>query len=171
MPLQNDPLDGKFSRQHEFWTPESWDDGYFDADNRFRVYRPDYPRAYGEGYALRSHIVWWLGTGSVHPSGTKIHHINQDRADDRFDNLANVSAEAHVRIHCSIEWVHFVCEKCLENFTVPPWRVRQRKKEGIRIRFCSMGCRNKNGLSEDHRRNISIGLRRNQREVQNGIYS
>ena len=167
MPKQNDPVDGKFWRKHELWTPQSWDDGYFDSDGRFRVYRPDYPRAYHEGYALRSHVVWWLSTGTEHPTGTKLHHINEDRTDDRLENLANVTAEAHVKIHCSVSLVTFICEVCKKEFGLLPWRVRQREKEGNKIRFCSWTCTKKKKLSPEHRLNISLGLRRHREEERN----
>ena len=40
---------GRFARQLSLWVPEHWNEGYVDSKGRFRVYRPDYPRAYGVG--------------------------------------------------------------------------------------------------------------------------
>jgi hypothetical protein len=126
--------DGTYAQVRELWTPDTWDDGYVNNRNRFMVYRPDCPRAYSHKYALRSHVVWWLETGEVHPPGTNLHHMNGDQLDDRFENLEAISHGDHIRLHQAVEGVTKVCPTCGEPFTRPPWKAKTQK-------FCSMPCR------------------------------
>jgi len=133
---------GQFVRIRALWTPETWDDGYVDGAGRFRVYRPDYPRAYGGGYALRAHVVWWLAHESVHPKGTNLHHIDGNRSNDVLENLKLLSHAVHSTEHNTDESsnLSFVCEHCGKTFVVKRWRMRQREREGYQIRFCSNVC-------------------------------
>ena len=64
---------GKFVKTAIIWTPETWDMGYVDNRGRFRVYRPDCPRAYASGYALRAHVIWWLKHGEPHTKNHDLH--------------------------------------------------------------------------------------------------
>lgn len=41
----------------DVWDSTRWDDGYVDNRGRFRVKRPDCPRAYANGWALRAHLA------------------------------------------------------------------------------------------------------------------
>lgn len=147
-------VNGKFIRSHNVWTPENWEDGYFDNKGRFRVYRPDYPNAYNEGYALRYHIVWWLHYGTPHPKGTEIHHIDLSKSNDNIENLALLSNSAHQRLHKAND-VEIVCEGCGKVFFEHAWRVKQRGR-----RFCSSECYNSKKRSDLHRKAISDGLKR-----------
>ena len=73
---------GTFKKRLQVWDGSNWDDGWHDNRGRFRVYRPDYPRAFSGGYALRAHVVWWLANGKPHPTGMILHHKNSIK-DDR----------------------------------------------------------------------------------------
>ena len=83
-------VDGLFHRIKNidifFNLAADWNNGWYDNRERFRVYRPDYPRAYSGGYALRAHIVWWLAHKECHPKGTNLHHKNHIKA--IVENLA-----------------------------------------------------------------------------------
>lgn len=156
--------DGKFIQQRKPWTPKKWNDGYIDNSGRFRIYRPDYPRAYGEGYALRAHVVWWMAHGKIHEHGTDLHHRNGTRLDDRLENLTVLPHGKHAALHKTKPRIQFVCRGCGQGFGVVPWRVRQRQKEGARIRYCSLGCYNSQARATSHRNNISFGLQRAYKE-------
>lgn len=138
---------GQFKRLREKpWDGTDWNDGYVDNKGRFRVYRPDYPRAYPEGYALRYHVVWWLTTGKVHPKGTNLHHINEIKSDDRFENLQLMGHGEHTIHHCKKPGVELICKFCNEVFRIPAWRIAQRKREeGYEPAFCSQSCYHKAG--------------------------
>ena len=116
------------------WTPENWEDGYYDNKTRFRVYRPDYPRAWNykttKGYAFRSHIVWWLHTGEVVPKNCVLHHKNGNHKDDSFDNLEVMLYRDHMRLHYSNS-INTKCAFCAAAFTYKPSRPRK---------FCSVRC-------------------------------
>lgn len=153
--------DGKFARIRKHpWTETEWNDGYVNR-GRFRVYRPDYPRVYAEGYALRTHVVWWLHTGQVHPAGTNLHHKNGDRLDDRLENLEIIDHGLHSSLH-NRQYHAFVCQFCGEEFMVSGQRLASRRSEGRTPKYCSQQCFHDDHrtLTKEHRANISAGLRR-----------
>lgn len=155
--MKQDEKTGRFVRSINLWDGTIWDDGYINSRGRFIVYRPDYPRAYAEGYALRAHVVWWLEYGEVHLKGTNLHHVDGDRLNDKIFNLELKKHGEHTRHHCVKEGVKFVCVICEKVFTVPAWRVRQRKKEGFKIQFCSQKCCHKREYTDSYRQAISVG--------------
>jgi hypothetical protein len=125
---------GTFARVRQPWTVDKWDDGIVNNRGRFLVYRPDCPRAYADGYALRAHVVWWLETGEVHQPGWNLHHKNENPLDDRFENLEAIKHGDHIRLHQAVEQVSKVCPTCGTTFSRPPWKAKRQK-------FCSLGCR------------------------------
>jgi hypothetical protein len=153
--------DGKFIRERNRpWTPATWDDGYIDNRGRFRVYRPDCPRAYALGYALRAHVVWWLENGKCHPEDSDIHHKNGDRLDDRMENLESLSHAQHTRLHCSKGNITLTCEFCGEPFEVTVNKFNSKNREGAPIKYCSQKCYHSMPRSAGHKRAISMGLKR-----------
>ncbi|WDL96938.1 HNH endonuclease [Alicyclobacillus sp. ALC3] len=66
---------------------------------RLRKVGPDYPGANSKGYIRNARYVWQETTGDVLKAGEEIHHINEDRLDDRIENLQKFASHAeHVRI-------------------------------------------------------------------------
>ena len=137
---------GQFKRSRLLWTTDAWDSGYIDRGGRFRVYRPDYPRCYGNGYALRAHVVWWLVEGLCHPRASELHHKDHDRLNDAFDNLEPLSRSQHKKQHVAAEIESLICEHCRKQFDEFKWRTRQRK-----VRFCSPECYHAMPRSEAHK--------------------
>lgn len=126
---------GRFIRtRKEPWTPARWNDGYVDNRGRFRVYRPDYPRVYALGYALRAHVVWWLHYGKVHPVGTNLHHMDDNKLNDALENLQLIEHGEHVRHH-HLDRVEVTCLRCGKKFMTQ----KGRPKNG-RGRYCSRFC-------------------------------
>lgn len=122
-------------RKYFAWTPESWDNGYTSKGRMF-VYRPDYPNnKHKNGYVRRAYVVWWLNTGSTVPEGFCIHHINQNKSDDRFDNLQLMTLSAHMALHSLGPDVWITCRWCGVVF-----RVTVARKDRI---FCSNECAGK----------------------------
>ena len=126
---------GSFVRTREVWTPEKWNDGYTDNRGRFRIYRPDYPRAYSEGYCLRAHVVWWLKHGEPHPKNEELHHIDKSKDNDRIENLISLSKSEHRKIHQKADYVNIVCKNCGISFNAKKHRVKSRG-----VLFCSQSC-------------------------------
>lgn len=133
--LETDPTTGRFRRKSQPWSPDRFEDGHVNNKGRFIVYRPDYPRAWPGGRALRTHVLWWLQTSEAVPKGYNLHHINGDRLDDRIDNLELVRHGEHSRQHQRARrtpdlWR--VCQRCGKEFAVTfPRRARK---------FCSQKC-------------------------------
>src|SRR5690348_16834205 len=81
----------RFVRTTNIWDGSVYDEGYVDNKGRFRVYRPDCPRAFADGYALRAHVVWWLHHGACHPEDTELHHTDENKLNDSITNLEPLS--------------------------------------------------------------------------------
>ena len=148
---------GRFIRKHFVWTPDRWDDAKphrLKKGLRFRVYRPDYPRADITGYAFRSHVVYWLATRHVVALDECLHHRNEDKTDDRLENLELLLHGEHTRRHCAKEPIRLSCEQCERDFRVPQWRLNQRE-----TKYCSQLCFHAAGRSIEHRKAIAHGLR------------
>lgn len=150
---------GKYIKKLPIWDTSNWESGWLDNKGRFRVYRPDYPRAYQGGYALRSHVIWWLTYGECHPKGTNLHHKNRIKNDDRIENLEVIEHRLHSQLHNLGTGIKLICKVCSNEFYVPKWRITQRKKEGTNINYCSQKCYHiaRKG-DEVHNKNISNGL-------------
>jgi hypothetical protein len=147
---------GQFTRQIKQWTPERWDEGYVDNRGRFRVYRPDCPRAWPSGYALRAHVVWWLDKGECHPKGYNLHHKDENRLNDCIENLELKTHAQHTRDHCFQEGIRYICQQCGIHFYVKQWRIDQRRREGQReIKYCSQTCYRKSPRSQETRQRMS----------------
>lgn len=54
-------------------------------------------------HVLEHVLVWWLNTGVIPSKGEVVHHINQDKLDNRFDNLQLMTASDHMKLHASLK--------------------------------------------------------------------
>ncbi len=145
--------EGRYKAHATPWAPDRWNDGFVDIRGRFRVYRPDCPRAYGNGWALRAHVVWWLHTGEAHPRTHELHHKNEDRLDDHIENLEVLTNSDHQRRHKPTAMVTIVCEHCA--------RPAQKKLHRLRYKynFCSHACYSAHPKSPESRARKSAALR------------
>ena len=151
---RNDEKTGRFVQQRSVWTPEQWDDGYVDNKGRFRVYRPDCPRAFASGYALRAHVVWWLYNGKCHDAELELHHRDGNRLNDELVNLEPLTRSQHQKIHRGSD-VTLTCKGCGKPFTLPQWRINQG-----RGKYCTNQCYLVTPRSDRHRSAIGRGLRK-----------
>lgn len=67
-------------------------DGYID------LWRPGHPLARSDGY-VHEHRVVLHEAGLTVPDGFEVHHIDEDRSNNRLENLAVLTAAAHHRVH------------------------------------------------------------------------
>jgi hypothetical protein len=154
-----DEISGRFTKTLSIWDGSNYDEGWVDNKGRFRVYRPDYPRAYAGGYALRAHVVWWLAHGYVHPEGTDLHHINEIKTDDRLDNLAVQGHVEHIHNHRALEPIEIICLGCGKHFIREASVVHSRIHQGRPIKYCSNACYQSIPRTKEHKQAISNGLK------------
>lgn len=129
---------GTFARVHQVWSPERWDDGFFNNKGRFLVYYPACSRTLYEGYALRSYAVFEYYACAPVPNSMVIHHKNGDKSDDRLSNLALMTKKEHDTLH-QVEnrrGSYQNCENCGNEFYKPKWRMNS----GHAGRFCGKKC-------------------------------
>lgn len=149
--------DGSFARRMNLWTPANWDNGQINHKGYFVVYRPDYPRAWKNGYAPRYHVVWWLSTGTV--PCEDIHHKDHNKLNDRLENLETKSHAQHTADHFALPPILRRCRGCNIEFVF-----YRRDNDPNRGRFCSQKCYHLTPRTKSHRRSISEGLKRAYKE-------
>jgi len=60
----------------------------------------DYPgKRYRGRYVYEHHLVWWQHTGEVVPEGHVVHHKNEHKRDNRFDNFELQAKPLHDAAH------------------------------------------------------------------------
>lgn len=117
------------------WSPDIWDEGWYDGKGYFHVYRPDHPKASSSGFVFRYWVVWWLNTGEIIDHPYLIHHKNEIKNDDVFENLQKLHTVDHLSLHTTKLGIACVCATCGDTFYLPKWRITQGKGK-----FCSHGC-------------------------------
>lgn len=63
-----------------------------------RIRAPRHPLAGADGYVYEHRKVWYDANGEI-PCGHHIHHVNEDKADNRLENLEMLSDSAHSLHH------------------------------------------------------------------------
>jgi hypothetical protein len=105
-----------------------------------------YPgKRYRDRYCYEHHLVWWQNTGEVPGEAELIHHKNEDKRDNRFENLEKKGWARHTAEHNSerTAWVTVVCGRsaCGKEFNVPRREHRERLKRSRSGRlFCTKSC-------------------------------
>lgn len=159
---------GQFKRIRKTFLLDNFDDGYIDADGRFRVYYPNHPRAYDEGYILRSIIAYELYHNIKVPKTMAIHHIDGNRLNDSKENLLMMLFSQHSTFHNAKNrkksLMERVCNHCKKKFYINRWRL----KEKSRGKYCSQKCYHSHKRTKKHRNNISMGLKKAYKEGRRG---
>lgn len=89
-----------------------------------------------QGRTRSEHTVVWEEANGLVPSGYLVHHINEDKHDNRLENLELMEKGAHSRLHNPrIHPRIKVCEVCRKPYE-PHITKRKRSKT------CSWECRN-----------------------------
>lgn len=72
-----------------------------------------------------------------------VHHINEDKTDDRLENYEVLTNSEHVKKHNPKQYVTLVCEYCGSSFTkLASWEKRQARKRTAGP-YCSRHCQGK----------------------------
>jgi len=114
---------GRFTRVHKSWSLERFDDGYIDADGRFRVYYPNHPRAYKGGYVLRAIVAYETYHGTSVPPDMDIHHIDGNRLKDTEENLEQVPLKTEHQKFLEKDLIKPELEKKKEVLSRPDWQI------------------------------------------------
>jgi hypothetical protein len=110
----------------------------------FVIAPPGYPGfKYRGRYIYEHHLVWWRVTGRTVPDGYILHHENEDKRDNRFENLRLMTAQEHSREHNGERKVSpaiLRCGTCKQKFEIPKRNLRWKRKIGQRRFYCSRSC-------------------------------
>lgn len=125
------------SRQRVEWThPNCECSQYIDGDGRMRVWVPNHPRSYSDGYLLRNIVHWEYYNGQRVPEGYDIHHKDHNRLNDSKENLELIEHRKHAHLHNPKDRPIFTCPVCGCKFERLRHRIRY---ENL---FCSQECYN-----------------------------
>jgi hypothetical protein len=98
----------------------------------------DYPgRRYRGRYAYEHHVQWWKHTGQLVPEDCVIHHKNEDKRDNRVENLELTTRAEHTSSHRPVaEQVTLTCSWCGVAFADRASNVRCKVRAGQTVFFC-----------------------------------
>lgn len=99
----------------------------------------DYPGKWYRGrYAYEHHVVYWRATGVVPGRGQVVHHKNEDKRDNRIENLELITVQEHNKHHHidpgSI--IEMSCSWCGGLFSTPRRNVQWKRKNGQENFYC-----------------------------------
>ena len=154
--------DGRFIQERKPFSLDNFNNGYVDNKGRFRVWSPNHPRAYEEGYILRAIVAYEAYHKTTVPQDQDIHHIDGNRLNDSEENLKMMSHGQHNIITHSRKDAHIerTCKHCGNKFEIERWRL----KDNSRGQFCSQKCYHIHERSQKHKDSISKGLKKAYRE-------
>ena len=101
----------------------------------------DYPgKKYRGRYVYEHQSVWWQNTKEVVQDGYLVHHINENKHDNRFENLEISTISKHSRQHAKVaEYISCECGWCKCKFSLKQSVYRTRTKTKDKV-FCSRSC-------------------------------
>lgn len=87
---------------------------------------------------LEHHLVWWRNTGQLVRKGYVVHHKNEDKADNRFENLELKKNGKHTRDHhLKAPPVSVKCGWCGRKLTRTARDIRTKNSLGQYRFFCN----------------------------------
>lgn len=116
----------------------------------------DYPgKKYRDRYAYEHTIVWWQNTGFVPPAGYIIHHKNENKHDNNFENLELISTSSHTEKHITKKnkFIALMCALCNEPFLKEKRNFNFKKNNGQERFYC---CRSHQVIDQHKRRKLKL---------------
>lgn len=102
----------------------------------------DFPgTVFDNGNCYKHHLVWWKKRGEVPSKDEVIHHKNEDKSDNRIENLEKLTVKEHVSLHADRGRTYLLieCPECGLKFE------REKRKTCLikankKADFCSRSC-------------------------------
>lgn len=110
-------------------------------DGYVRVWVPGHPIANSDGYA-QEHRYLLYEAGVTVPKGWHVHHLNEDKADNRLDNLVVMKAATHTL-------THLLASGVVNQYGRFPVMTPAERKEKNRLRCCE-AARIRSGYYDRH---------------------
>lgn len=104
-------------------------------------------------YAYEQHVVWWVNTGSMPRPGFILKHKNQDRSDNRFENLYEMPRIEHL-LSClgavdRTRRIKFKCHHCGSEFEkVHSKKAKAQLETSGLFHFCTLTCIAESGFTD-----------------------
>jgi len=77
----------------------NWKGGIVFVKGYYYVYNEELGRHFGGKYIKRANLVWYKEKGEIINPPFFLHHLNNDRTDDRIENLLKINLSVHSKIH------------------------------------------------------------------------
>ncbi len=85
--------------------------------------------------------MWWQNTGEAVAEGFTVHHVNDKKRDNRFENLEKMTKEDHDKHHVVAKtMIPLVCGFCEIPFEREARQVRTKQKGGQITFYCGRSC-------------------------------
>ena len=104
--------------------------------------KPKHPKENSKGLYPLHRVLMENKIKRLLKRGEVVHHKNENKDDNRLENLEILSISEHTRIHCStVANVKIKCSWCQKQFELKPHRYRLRlKRNKSKKLFCSNKC-------------------------------
>lgn len=103
---------------------------------------PEHPFANKSGYVLEHRIIMENELGYIIPPGYVVHHINENKKDNRIENLQLMTTKEHNTLHGLSQGKKYVTLKCPSCGAIFEREKRNSHlQKGSRYTCCSMKCR------------------------------
>ena len=112
------------------------------------VWCPEHPHAWKQGFIYVHRVVMEQKIGRLLERGEHVHHINEDRHDNRIENLEVLSNSEHARKHGlqrGRAFVSLLCPTCRRSFTRERRHSHFTPSRATGQTFCSRQCSGKYG--------------------------